>query len=238
MRIGFSTGAIARGDYRRALEVLRGLAVEVVELSALRIQELAPLVNDLDRLDLTQFSAVSFHAPSMFGAAEEAYVATLLRSVAQRGIPVVIHPDSLWNFDVWREFGGSLLVENMDKRKPIGRSAAELAEIFARLPEAGFCFDIGHARQVDPSMLEAYKLLTEHGSRLRQVHMSELNTASHHEPMSLYAIHAFRRVAGLIPADVPVVLETLIDQGQSDVMTEIEKAEAALTIQRPLAAAS
>jgi len=64
MRIGFSTGAVARGDYRKALDVLYQYGVDVVELSALRISELSPLVNDLRHLELSRFSFVSFHAPA------------------------------------------------------------------------------------------------------------------------------------------------------------------------------
>jgi hypothetical protein len=67
MRIGFSTGAIARGNYRLALDVLEHHHVDVVELSALRISELEPLVNDICHLELSRFSFVSFHGPSTFG---------------------------------------------------------------------------------------------------------------------------------------------------------------------------
>jgi hypothetical protein len=216
--------------------VLHRYRVGVVELSALRISELAPLVNDLRHLELSRFSFVSFHAPSSFDASLEPLVVNLLREVTRQGISVVVHPDALFNPRLWREFGDAILVENMDKRKPIGRTSVEMAEIFAELPDAGFCFDIGHARQVDPSMVESYRLLDRHGCRLRQVHMSEVNTASHHEPMSSYAVQAFQRVAGLIPNETPIILETLIDLGQSDVLTEIKKAELALTAPHPLAA--
>jgi hypothetical protein len=53
--IGFSTGALARGDYRHALEMLSDKPVTAVELSALRQDELRPLVEDLDNLDLRRF---------------------------------------------------------------------------------------------------------------------------------------------------------------------------------------
>jgi hypothetical protein len=237
MRIGFSTGAVARGNYRMALDVLHRCRVGVVELSALRISELEPLVNDLRHLELSRFSFVSFHAPSNFDVSIEPLVVSFLRVVTQQGIPVVVHPDAIFDCRLWREFGEAILVENMDKRKPIGRTAIEMAEIFSRLPEAGFCFDIGHARQVDPTMVESYRMLDQHGFRLRQVHMSEVNTASHHEPMSSYAVQAFQRVAGMIPSNIPIILETLIDLGQSDVLTEIGKAAIALTVPHPLAIA-
>jgi hypothetical protein len=62
--IGFSTGALARSDYRSALRMLADKEVNAVELSALRQEELQPLVEDLDKLDLRKFRYIAFHAPS------------------------------------------------------------------------------------------------------------------------------------------------------------------------------
>src|SRR4051794_1997340 len=71
-----------------------------------------------------------------------------------RGYPVVVHPDVIFDRPRWRVLGEALFIENMDKRKPVGRTVEELQEFFRDLPAARFCFDIGHARQVDPSMTE------------------------------------------------------------------------------------
>src|SRR5260370_24362277 len=110
----------------------------------------------------------------------------------------------------------------MDKRKAAGRAARELAVIFERLPEARLCFDIGHARQFDSTMTEAYLILKEFGSRLCQVHVSEVNTRSKHDPLSYAAIRAFREVAHLIPDEVPLILETPISE--AEMHAEIAKA--------------
>ena len=49
---GFSTGALERGSCRQALHWMRGSNADAVEVSALRFDELEPLVRDLDDLDL------------------------------------------------------------------------------------------------------------------------------------------------------------------------------------------
>ena len=142
-RIGFSTGAIARGDFRSALAMMHRHKLAVVELSALRVCELRPLVEAFPDLDLTAFHVVSIHAPSKFEREEEEGVLSLLRPLADQGFPIVVHPDTIFTDSKWRALGDRLLIENMDKRKPIGRTAEELATFFAALPEARFCFDIG-----------------------------------------------------------------------------------------------
>jgi len=223
-RIGFSTGALARGDFRSALGIIRRHNIRVVELSALRVEELEPLVNAIPSLDLAAFTFVSIHAPSRFATSEEESIVQQLRALADCGYPIVVHPDVIFNPDRWQVLGDRLLIENMDKRKPVGRTVGELREFFAALPAARFCFDIGHARQVDPSMTEAALLLKAFRDRLAEVHMSEVNTASRHDPISINAVNAFSTIMASISEDIPIVLEPLIDHGQSDIETELQRA--------------
>jgi hypothetical protein len=224
--IGFSTGALARGDVRHALELLRGTNANAVELSALRQHELPELVNLLDHLDLRQFENVSVHAPSALDLGYENTALGLLARVQERGWPIIVHPDAMHNPRAWDHFGELLYVENMDIRKPIGQTAPDLARIFAQLPQACLCFDIGHARQVDPTMSEAAQILLQFRGRLRQVHVSEVNAQSKHDPISLEAVMAFRRVASLIPQDVPVILESRV--AEADIQKEMDNAVRAL----------
>ena len=167
-RIAFSTDAIARVHFRTALTRMQKHKIEAVELSALRIDQLAPLIEALPLLDLHQFTYVSIHAPGRF--------------------PQDLEP--------WPTV-------------QLGELAAELRGFFESLPEARFCFDIGHARRIDPTM-------------------SELNTASRHDPISLNAVMAFNAIAGTIPDEIPIILQSLIDQGQSSIATEAMRAREAL----------
>jgi hypothetical protein len=224
--IGFSTGALALGDFRAALGMLTDKNCSAVELSALRQNELAPLVEQLDRLDLAQFAYVSFHAPSSIEPAFEAEALRLLEQVVRRGWPIIVHPDAMSTRQGWTRLGNRLCIENMDKRKPIGQTANDLSAIFEDLPNASFCFDIGHARQVDPTMSEASSILQKFSNRIQQVHVSEVNTQSKHDSLSLESILAFQKVSHLVPADVPIILESRVEE--SEINEEIQSALAAL----------
>lgn len=114
----------------------------------------------------------------------------------------------------------------MDRRKPIGRTADELTRIFVELPKASLCFDIGHARQFDTTMAEAYRILRLFADRLCQVHVSEMNSASQHDKLSFSAILAFEQVAGLIPDGVPLIIESRVSSEEID--SEIDSARRAL----------
>ncbi len=68
-RIGFSTGALAYGDFEIGVRLLRERGVLAVELSALRDKELPPLVAALDgllacRLPISPISRFTLRAAS------------------------------------------------------------------------------------------------------------------------------------------------------------------------------
>jgi hypothetical protein len=208
-RIGFSTGALERGNYRAALDWLRENKIPNVELSALRLEELEPLVDDLDNLALDQFSYVSFHAPSAFPEEAEPRVVEL--RVVTRRWNVVVHPDVIRNPRLWEACGSRLLLENMDRRKPDARTADELAAWFRKLPEARLCLDVAHARQLDTTLTLLAEILDALPDRLAQVHISELDSHCHHQPMSSSAVKDYRGLAGAWSAGLPVIIESVLD---------------------------
>lgn len=233
---GFSTGAVAPGDLTRALTALAPVAPTAVELSALRAHELPEVLRLLaegpDAVPaLAGYAYLSVHGPSTCTPEAEPALLADLAGIARRGIPVVMHPDALCDRRAWADagLGDRLLIENMDLRKATGRTSAELEILFAELPEAGFCFDVGHAHQVDPSMLEAQAMLRRFGGRLREVHVSWVNTASGHEPMTAAAATAFRRVAPLIPPEVALIVEAPCDATDPEGLSaELARARLAL----------
>lgn len=210
---GFSTGALAPGDFERALDMLGEHATSAIELSALRAHELLALMHRLPALDLRRFAYISIHAPSRFEDLGEAEAARLLRPCIENGWSVVIHPDAIHDEACWAPFGELLCIENMDKRKQVGRSAHELGPIFDRLPRASLCLDLGHARQVDPSLIVARGIVRAYGSRLRQLHLSEVDVQCRHARLSMATVFGLRALVAEI-ATVPVILEGRVQAEQ------------------------
>lgn len=226
--VGFSTGALAYGDFKRALDMIRPYPIRAVELSALRQPELSPLAAAAATLQLSQFNYVAVHAPSQIDTSSEARVVGQLLSLAERGWFVVVHPDAIHDYSLWRQFGAMLCIENMDKRKPAGRTVDELERVFAILPAASLCLDLGHARQVDSTMTEAHLIARAYASKLRQVHVSEVNTRSRHDRLSYATILAFQRIANVIPDEVPLIIEAVIQP--SEIEDELKRVEMAFPI--------
>jgi hypothetical protein len=76
-------------------------------------------------------------------------------------------------------------------------------------------------------MSEASSILHRLGKRIKQLHVSEVNSQSQHDCLSAESIFAFQKVAHLMPMNVPVILESRVEE--SGIEEEIENALDALS---------
>ena len=223
--IGFSTDALALDDFEQGVDLQKFDGIRACELSALREHELDDLIAGLPTLDLTHFHYLSFHAPSSLDELDDTALVEKLQPVLDRRIPIVVHPDIIHDFEPWKQVGDLLLLENMDSRKSVCQTASDLQWFFEQLPQAGFCFDIGHARQIDPTMSVAADLLLRFRRRLKELHISEVNWNCQHVALSSAAQGAYRRVTRLIPPSIPVIIESMLagKVGSTETQTSINR---------------
>ena len=217
---GFSTGALAKGDFQRGISLQQIEGVRAVELSALRESELELLLSGFCTLDLTHFDYVSFHAPSYLNVLSDEQVVSLILTHLPPDIPVVAHPDMLGDLEQWARLGERLCLENMDRRKRVGRTAQELVKYFDLLPEARLCFDIAHAHHVDPTMSIAAGMLWEFKDRIAQLHVSEVTEDGGHIRLGANVAEAYAGILSLIPGNAPVIIESVI--GPSCIQCELD----------------
>src|ERR671916_2111693 len=169
--LGASTGYMepSRGDW----EAMVGEALETsgfaAELAALSEDELPALEAFLAGGPELPFAYLSIHAPVKHLRMPEAELVRRLSRLTPVVDAIVVHPDAMDDPRAYRALGSCLVLENMDARKPTGRTVAELAPFFAALPEAGFCLDVAHVLSVDGSMEAGERLLDAFAGRLRQV---------------------------------------------------------------------
>lgn len=142
--VGPSTGSVAYGDPMVGVAAALRCGATIVELSALNEPEL-PLVAAAVPEALPEFMRVSVHGPAKGRVLDDAVLAGQLYRL---GCDVVMHPGTFTPSPSWARLGSRLLVENNDDRKTCGRTVAELAVVFAEVPDAGFCLDVSHALHV------------------------------------------------------------------------------------------
>lgn len=173
-----------RGDWAALVARSAASSTLAVELSALSQEELPGLTDFLRADPSMPFHYVSVHAPSKGLDANEGERVRALVELPARVRAIVAHPDTMQDLEMWSALGRRLVIENMDSRKASGQTATELAEVFDALPQAGLCFDIAHAKDVDPSLQGGHEILDCFADRLRHVHLSSLDVNSHHVPLT------------------------------------------------------
>lgn len=206
--LGASTGMLeaSRGDWDALAEGALATSRFAAELAALAEPELPGLLDWLAGAGALPFRYLSVHAPSKARTLDDAQLVARLLGLLPRVDAIVAHPDTIVDHEPWKALGGTLVLENMDARKPDGRTADELAAHFAALPEAGLCLDIAHVASVDPSLEEGHRILDRHGWRLRHLHVSSLDAGDRHVPLTT---DDERRATPLLARckDVPWILE-------------------------------
>ena len=206
--LGASTGYMegSRGDWPAMVTEALETSGWAIELAALSEDELPGLEDFLaDRPELP-FAYLSVHAPVKHLRMPEATLVRRLARLAQVADAIVVHPDAMDDPRAYRPLGSSLVLENMDARKPAGRTVAELAPYFAALPEAGFCLDVAHVLSVDPTMQEGERLLDAYAGRLRHLHVSSIDAECRHQPLSAQHEARYHALLRRCP-DVPWILE-------------------------------
>jgi hypothetical protein len=208
LTVGCSTGFMRdeRGDWPALVDRAAGMSTLAVEFSALSEDELPGLVDFLRMGPSLPFDYVSVHAPSKSLVLSEHERVDLLLELPPYVQAIVVHPDTLESFAEWGRLERRLVIENMDRRKSGGQTADELEAVFAALPHAGLCFDIAHAKHVDPSLAEGAEILDRFAFRLRHVHLSSLDEGGHHVSLTEVDERLFESLLGRC-RDVPWILE-------------------------------
>lgn len=184
--VGCSTGYMhqEREDWEELVVRAAGVSGVATELSALSEPELPGLISYLRSDPMLPFRFISVHGPSKQRRLGERELVELLGTLPAWVDAIVMHPDTIEEPAAYRPLGRRLVLENMDRGKAMGRNAEELAGLFEALPLAGLCFDIAHAKSVDPELGVGEELLDRYASRLRHVHVSSLDEDLHHLPIS------------------------------------------------------
>jgi hypothetical protein len=206
--LGASTGYMtdSRGDWSAMVAEALELSPFAAELAALSEDELPGLEAYLATEPELPFAYLSVHAPVKHLRMAEAELVRRLTRLAPLVDGIVVHPDAMDDPRAYRPLGSCLVLENMDARKPTGRTVAELAPYFATLPEAGFCLDVAHVLSVDATMEAGERLLDAFAGRLRELHISSVDEACRHVPLTVEHETRYAELLRRCP-DVPWILE-------------------------------
>jgi hypothetical protein len=206
--IGCSTGYMRdlRGDWEALVARAAHTSSSAIELSALSEDELPGLLDYIAGAPRLPFHFVSVHGPSKARSMSDQTLVEHLCRLPSWVSAVVLHPDVMDELAAYEPLGRRLVIENMDTRKTRGQTIDDLSAVFEALPLARFCFDIAHAKAVDPTMKLGDGLLAAFAPRLSHIHLSSLDDRKGHVSLTGDDENLFAELLRRC-ADVPWILE-------------------------------
>ncbi len=229
--IGFTTGSLYRSDvpFDERIRLYHSLGADAIELSFATLTQLFDYdLSNQSKQDIKKFASVSIHAPWK----EVRYnldtktqkIINKLRELCNQ-LPIeglVLHPDTIDDFEILDQSGLPFLLENMDQRKSYGTHPEQFREL-KRKYNFGFVLDVEHAYEHDSSMKLAREFVEVMGDRLKHMHVSGYGESEIHVPT--YCAINKKEITEILKMglSVPIVLEgILLEDIPNSITTELE----------------
>ncbi|MFH1065457.1 MAG: hypothetical protein V1734_03065 [Nanoarchaeota archaeon] len=187
--IGFSTGCMYKTSLTldNIISFYSHIGADALEINFATIKELNDFKPDDDLLEtINGFSYVSIHAPfkgitygdNDFSRHTLKKLQGLCKELPVKG--VVIHPDTVDDFNALEYLGIPILIENMDKRKTKGIHPSEFRSYVNCGFNFNFVLDLKHVYEHDSTMALASDFAEAMGNRLEEYHISGHDGTSNH----------------------------------------------------------
>lgn len=191
MPIGFTTGSLYKTEisFEERVRLYYSAGADAIELSFSTPDKLFDYdLSEESEENIRKFSSISIHAPWK----EVRYknddntirIIEKLRTLCDK-FPVtglVLHPDTIDDFDILEQSGLPFLIENMDRRKTYGTHPDQFRELKKKY-SFGFVLDVEHAYEHYSSMQLAKEFIEVMGDRLKHMHISGCSETEIHVPV-------------------------------------------------------
>lgn len=235
-QIGFSTGCLYKTelDIFRSVDFFRTVGSNAIELS---LADDPSIDYFLDRFKqqpefmnkIRKYNFISVHAPFKKvrysnDSDTRNRLSKLGRIVDLTGANVVVvHPNDVTDFDLLKQSGLPITLENMDSKKTCGLDVKYFEEIY-RKTDFSFVLDLKHVYEHDSSMNLALKFLEAFHQRLSHLHVSGTSEIGKHYP--LYNSDNKDVISSVLKnplcRKVPIVLEGIFDGNPQIAQDELD----------------
>lgn len=229
--IGFTTGSLYGSgiQFNDRIKLYHSLGADAIELSFATPTQLFEYdLSEQSKQDIKKFASVSIHAPwkevRYDSDPETQTIINKLRTLCEQ-LPIkglVLHPDTIDNFEVLDQSGLPFLLENMDRRKSYGTHPDQFREL-KRKYNFGFVLDVEHAYEHDSNMKLAKEFIEVMGDRLKHMHVSGCSKSEIHVPT--YCAINKKDITEILKLGltVPIILEgILLEDIPNSITKELE----------------
>lgn len=206
--VGFSviyTRKRSDASYIDLFERMRMVGCRAIEIHAPNHDPLSRQVIDAIRTFHYRAIHTSDLASPSINTLDLAYYKQLADALDVTAITIHPHTMAQWRW-VYDYFGDRTSFENMDRFKPFGQTADDMASIFNQRTPKRWTFDINHVFTVDPT-LAMINDFTQQLAILGHYHISGFKDAS--LPHTTLNTTGQDAIIGAITTDHPIIIESL-----------------------------
>jgi hypothetical protein len=224
MILGFTTGPLGGISIKEKIRTYKDLGCRAIELGlvAAKEQERWDEINKLESEDLAAFEHVFLHAPGkefIYGRNED--TKRTLENIQKlyekfHFAHAVIHPDRVEDWEVFKEYGFPIAVENMDHRKEMGRTIEDLRGIFSKV-DVSMVLDVNHCYANDSTLELAKDMYVAFRERISEIHLSGFREL--HDP--LHETKQIEIIQAVPNFDLPIIIEGSFPTAE-DIRAEFE----------------
>jgi len=209
--IGFSSAALYHIYPRISKEtfnVFRNIGGNAIELMC-PPEGLEILENEIEKSDLSGFDYISLHTPrEILSSGNIDEIKRALRRIEKINEKfefqcIVVHPDGINDFDIFKNYNFKISIENEDNSKSSGQTVNDIKKILDKY-DFGMVLDLNHCYVNDNSMNLARSFLAEFKDKIREIHIS--GNIEFHDPLHISRQQAI--IDAMPRIDFPFIIES------------------------------
>ncbi|MFH1427769.1 MAG: hypothetical protein ABIG60_04565 [Patescibacteria group bacterium] len=210
--LGFSTGFFYKFGQpmsREAILLCKKLGCQAIELCGV-LPERINLLKNIKKNDLHKFKYISLHSSGLMKYKNNNKTKSMLDIIQEAHDKlnfncVIIHPDLIEDWAVFKNYTFPLAVENMDRLKKSGKTPRSFKKILAN-KKIKLVLDLNHCYTIDKSMKLAEKFYHNFKKQICEIHLSGYKNKNElHVPLFKTKQNIILRA---VKNDLPIIIES------------------------------
>jgi sugar phosphate isomerase/epimerase len=223
-KIGFATGVLHKTIFpvsKKIIEINKNLGCDAIEISC-NISERISFLDKINISDLKCFKYVSLHAPVRnIKYCNDKKTKEILQKIDQaykrlKINYVVIHPDLVEDWGVFKNYSFKIAIENMDWRKDSYKNIKDIRKVVKKI-NCKMVLDINHCYTNDKTLKLAKDFWKNFKDIICGIHLSGFT--EFHDP--LFKTKQVEILKAVPKKNIPIIIESMC-KNKNEMKKELE----------------
>lgn len=213
MILGFNTGKLNNLSVIEKINLFKEIGCNAIEFSVINFNDFDLIKKDIAKINPNDFSYRSLHGALKIGEEkimyrDDQFSRDILKKTqwlceALKIELVVMHPDRVEDWSVFKNYNIPIAVENMDRNKTMGKTVGDLKNIFSNLG-VPMVLDVNHCYTIDKTMGLTKEFSDAFAARIKEIHLSGF--VNYHEMLA--KTKQIEIIESIPNKNLPIIIES------------------------------